>query len=82
MSINQVDFYELCLDEGEPFYNEIYGLEKDDFNQWIRDNLKEINTIESYIDVIPNNEILSGITECGYEHIHYQCHYSAKASTI
>jgi hypothetical protein len=82
MSINQVDFYELCLDEGKPFYNEIYGLEKEDFNQWVRDNLIEINTIESYNDVIPNNEMLNEITESGYEHIHYQCHYSAKASTI
>jgi hypothetical protein len=82
MNVNQVDFYELCLDEGGIFYNEIYGLEKDIFNQWIRDNLQEINTIESYNDVVPSNEILNGITDLGYEHIHYQCHYSAKASTI
>tara|TARA_R110002111_G_scaffold115058_1_gene176004 strand:+ start:911 stop:1435 length:525 start_codon:yes stop_codon:yes gene_type:complete len=82
MSINQVDFYELCLDEGGDFYTEIYGLEKEDFNQWVRDNLQEIGTVNSYNEVVPSNEVLNGITELGYEHIHYQCHYSAKASTI
>ena len=82
MSINQVDFYELCLDEGGVFYTEIYGLEKEDFNQWVRDNLQEIGTVNSFNEVVPSNEILNGITELGYEHIHYQCHYSAKASTI
>ena len=82
MSIYKVDFYELCLDEGGIFYSEIYGLDKDEFNQWVRDNIKEINTIESYDDVVPNNELLDSISKLGYEHIHYQCHYSAKASSI
>lgn len=82
MNIEQTDFYNLCLEEGEPFYNDIYGLDKDNFNQWVGDNLMEINSIESYNDVVPNEEILHQLNNNGYEHIHYQCHYSAKAATI
>ena len=82
MDINNVDFYELCLDEGHPFYSEIYSLNKVLFNEWIKENLKEIIKIEKYEEVIPNKILLDDTIGLGYQHINYQCHYSAKATTI
>lgn len=66
----------------EFFIVKFIGLEKDVFNQWVRDNLQEIGIINSYNDVVPSSNVLNAIIELGYEHIYYQCHYSAKASTI
>ncbi len=37
MNIQNIDFYELCLDEGETYYADVYPLEKENFNQWMRD---------------------------------------------
>lgn len=82
MDTKNVDFYELCLDEGHPFYSEIYSLDKVLFNEWIRENLKEIIKIEKYEEVVPNNILLDDLMYLGYQHINYQCHYSAKAITI
>lgn len=82
MNIDQIDFYDLCLEEGHPFYGEIHLLDKERFNQWVRENLQEIDRIESFDDVVPSDKILKELHELGYEHINYQCHYSAKAVTI
>lgn len=82
MNLTDIDFHSLCLDEGGVFYTDIFGLDKEDFNQWMRDNLTEIQTIESYNPVLPNAALLAELCELGYEHRYYQCHYSAKALTI
>jgi hypothetical protein len=82
MNIDEIDYYELCLDEGGLLYANVYPLDKDDFNQWIRENIEEFITIENYDIVTPENDVLNQLNGVGYEHIHYQCHYSAKAATI
>lgn len=82
MKIDEIDFYELCLDEGEPFYAEIYGVNKNEFNNWVQKNLKEIKTIDSYKCVIPEEKVFTDFESIGYEHSHYQCHYTAKALSI
>ncbi|GGK16031.1 hypothetical protein GCM10007962_07970 [Yeosuana aromativorans] len=82
MNIEEIDFYELCLDEGAPFYREIFILNKNEFNDWIRNNLAEISTIESYNSILPSEIVFNEFVQKGYEHIHYQCHYSAKALSI
>lgn len=82
MNIDEIDFYELCLDEGGPFYADVYPLDKNDFNQWIRENLEEFITVENYDIVTPDDNIMDQMNQLGYVHVHYQCHYSAKAVTI
>jgi hypothetical protein len=82
MNIEEIDFYELCLEEGRPFYGEIFKLNKKVFNDWITDNLVEISTIKSYDHVLPSELVFNDFMQKGYEHIHYQCHYSSKALTI
>ena len=82
MNIDEIDFYELCLQEGEHFYSDIQNLERNLFNQWIRENLREIKEVISFEEVAPQQNLLNTITGLGYEHRYYQCHYSAKALTI
>lgn len=82
MNIQKIDFYELCLNEGGVFYADVYPLEKEDFNQWMRDHLTEVVTIDNYDLVVPDNNLMGQLYQLGYEHVHYQCHYSAKAATI
>ncbi len=82
MNINKIDFYNLCLEEGHPFYDEIFPVDKDLFNQWIIGNLQKIVQIESFNDVTPSGVIVEELNKLGYNHIYYQCHYSAKAASI
>lgn len=82
MVIDEIDFYKICLDEGGPIYADVSPLDKDNFNQWIRENLIEFITIENYDIVTPKNDVMNNLNQLGYEHIHQQCHYSAKAVTI
>lgn len=82
MDLNNIDYHTLCIEEGGNFYSGISELDKQTFNQWIAGNLKELTTIDSYDSVLPSKEIINKITERGYQHVHYQCHYSAKAATI
>ncbi len=82
MNINKIDFYNLCLDESPNLYSEVFNLDKDEFNKWIRGSLKEIITLSSYEEVVPDAIVLNEITKLGYEHIYYQCHYSAKATVF
>jgi glutamate mutase epsilon subunit len=82
MNIEEIDFYELCLEEGHPSYSEIFKLDKMVFNDWMRDNLVEISTIKSYDNVLPSEKVFNDFVQKGYEHIHYQCHYSSKALSI
>ena len=82
MIIEEIDFYELCLDEGGVFYQDVYTLDKEDFNEWVRANLTEVVTIDNYDVVAPDNNLVEEMHKRNYGHIYYQCHYSAKAVTI
>ncbi len=82
MNIDKIDFHELCLDESPQIYGNVNQLNKDNFNQWIKENLEEFITIENYDIVVPDNNVMNDLKRLGYEHIHYQCHYSSKAATI
>ncbi|MGE6354865.1 hypothetical protein ACQKCJ_13450 [Flavobacterium sp. NPDC079362] len=80
MSINleDIDFYEVLLDEGGIYYAEIYQLNKESVNEWLRENLRTYGTFNSYADVTPQKDVITYMTKNGYEHIDSQCHYSAK----
>lgn len=82
MDFNDFDFWEICKVEGGQFYSDIITISKSDFNAWIVHNLQEIETFESFDDVRPSEELQLDLRELGYNHQFYQCHYSAKATTI
>lgn len=82
MNVNKIDFYNLCLEEGHPFYQEIFPLDKDLFNHWVIRNLQKLAQIESFTEVTPSEKIVDELSKLGYEHVHYQCHYSAKSASI
>lgn len=80
--MDNIDFYTLCLEEGHPFYSNVYPVNKEDFNNWVAANLEEIATIENYEEVLPTEDLMENLRMEGYTHRHYQCHYSAKALSI
>jgi hypothetical protein len=82
MNIDETDFYKICLEESPDFYDRIFAEDKNDFNQWIRENLSEFITIDCYDSVLPDATSLSDLIKVGYQHEHFQCHYSAKAVSI
>lgn len=82
MKLDKIDFYEIFTEEGEPFYNSIFSLDKVHFNKWVTDNFVKLKTITRFSDVIPNLQEIESLIEKGYVHKPSQCHYSAKAICI
>ena len=82
MPIPKTDFHRIFVEEGKPFYNDIYSLRKDDFNEWVVTNFSVIKTISSFKEVAPNNKLFSDLQVKGYFHREGQCHYSSKAVSI
>lgn len=76
--LQNVDFYEIMLDEGEAFYGEMYQFEKHSVNEWLLANLTFFGTINSYNEVLPEVEEIKVFQMNGYIHSEHQCHYSAK----
>lgn len=83
MAIEKTDFYSIFLEEGEPFYDDIYSLKQDEFNEWVSNNFKETQTVNSFEEVAPSKDYIKYFLKKGYKHIFPpQCHYSAKAVNI
>lgn len=82
MAIDFRDYYNIFMDEGEQFYSDIYPLNQNDFNEWIACEFIELNTIQSFNEVIPSIAIIDQLVDNGYKHKGYQCHYSAKAVNL
>ena len=82
MSILDNNFHDIFVEEGHPFYGNIYSLDKFEFNNWVKENFIEKATIESFDIVQPSKEMLEKLFQKGYVHISNQCHYQAKAVNI
>lgn len=78
IDITTIDFYDILLDEGEPFYNQISQFQREYVNDWLQSNLKHYVSIDSYNEVIPSQKLILEVINNGYDHINNQCHYSAK----
>ena len=78
MSINKTDFHDAFTTESE-FYDDLFTVEKDKFNDWISNNFVELETIKSYEEVIPSIQLMDNFIQKGYKHRGSQCHFSAKA---
>lgn len=78
MNLTNIDFYEIFLDEGDPFYSNIYRYEKDSFNNWMLENIKHYGEVHSYEELRVEKHELDNLVNEGYLHVGHQCHYSAK----
>ena len=78
MTLPKLNFHEEFMEEGRPFYSSLSSVDESKFNEWVANNFKEIGTIESFEQVKPQKDLFDKIIK-GYNHIHGQCHYSAKA---
>lgn len=82
MHLRDIDFHEIFVSEGEPFYNDILSLDKDVFNKWVTESFIELETITKFSEVIPKKKEVKSLIAKGYNHKPSQCHYSAKAINL
>lgn len=82
MAIMRVDFYRIFQEEGAPFYNNSFGINKEEFNDWVINSFNRLIEIESLQKIIPKREIIDKFISLGYVHKAHQCHYSSKAITL
>ena len=82
MQLENIDFHETFITEGEPFYNDINSIDKFHFNKWVTENFVKLTTITRFKEVIPKKKEVKNLIAKGYNHKPSQCHYSAKAINL
>lgn len=78
MPIEERDYYNMFLTDGEQLYRDILSINENEFNSWVVTNFVEFNPVNTLLDVIPSKKEISMFVKKGYEHRASQCHYSAK----
>jgi hypothetical protein len=78
MALPKLNFHQEFMIEGGSFYSSLSSVDESEFNEWVVNSFTKIGTIESFEQVKPTKAVFDRIIK-GYNHIHGQCHYSAKA---
>lgn len=76
------DYHQLLIDEGRPFHRGLNKLNKDCFNQFVKDNFKFFGQFDSFEEIVPSALEYEKIRQGDAKIMPGQCHYNAKSVSL